>query len=109
MLDLTSEPLLPLAAATKLVPPARRGRRTHFSTILRWVTRGVALPDGQVVRLEGIRLGGRWFTSHQALQRFAERQTPKLGGAEQTTAPRAAARRERGSDEAARALERLGF
>ena len=48
MIDLTSEAALPLAAAAKLIPPARKGRKTHLSTILRWITRGAPAPDGSL-------------------------------------------------------------
>jgi hypothetical protein len=110
MLDLIAETPLPLAEAAKLIPPARSGKRTHLSTVLRWILRGVRLPDGHVVRLEGIRLGGRWFTSRQALQRFAERQTPKLGATpEQSVVPRSPARRQRDSARAAADLEAMGL
>lgn len=57
------------------LPPGRRGRHVSLSCALRWTLNGVRLPSGEIVRLEAIRLGGRWLTSIEALQRFAERQT----------------------------------
>jgi hypothetical protein len=48
-----------------------------LSCILRWVLDGVRLKSGQKVRLEAVRLGGRWITSMEALQRFAIAQTPE--------------------------------
>ncbi len=39
MFDTTVENPIPLAEATKLVPPARQGKRTHLSTLLRWILR----------------------------------------------------------------------
>ena len=41
-----------LAAAARMLPPGRRGRPAHLSTVLRWVVGGVKLPGGDVVRLE---------------------------------------------------------
>jgi hypothetical protein len=79
VIDLKVEKPISLAAAALLIPPGRRGKRTHLSTLLRWVTRGSAGPDGMIVRLEALRLGGRWMTSSEALQRFAEALTPKVG------------------------------
>src|SRR5207253_5918892 len=76
MLDLTHEQPIPLAIAAALVPPARNGKRTHFQTLYRWVIHGATGPSGTRIRLEAIRLGGRWMTSREALQRFAERLTP---------------------------------
>ena len=66
MLDLTKEPVLPLAAATKLVPPARNGKKTHLSTLLRWILKGCRGPDGALVKLEAGRIGNRWMTSREA-------------------------------------------
>jgi hypothetical protein len=47
-----------------------------LSGVLRWVLKGARSPSGQQIRLEAIRLGGRWVTSRQAIQRFAEALTP---------------------------------
>jgi hypothetical protein len=45
--------------------PSRDGRRVHVGTLHRWRTRGL-----RGVRLHSVKLGGRWHTSVQALQRF---------------------------------------
>lgn len=60
------------------LPTRPDGRRTHHSTCLRWVLRGV-----RGVRLEAVRLGGRWVTSLEALNRFAA----NLTAATSLTAP----------------------
>ncbi len=103
MIDLENETLLPLSKAAKRVPPARNGKRCHESTILRWILQGI---DG--VKLEGTRLGGRWLTSSQALQRFAERLTPNLD-AERPRPPRSPGARERAARRAEKELERIGI
>jgi len=107
VIDLASERKIPLAVAAAETPPARNGKKTHLSTLLRWVLTGAKAPDGTRVRLEAIRLGGRWFTSREALQRFAEALTPRFDG-DPPPAPRSPARRRRASDRAARELEKLG-
>jgi hypothetical protein len=109
VIDLATESPIPLAAAAKLVPPARSGKRTHLSTILRWILTGAKAPDGQRVRLEAIRLGGRWMTTREALQRFTERLTPRLDGGAAPSAPRTESRRRRASERAAEELKRLGM
>jgi hypothetical protein len=108
VIDFTAEEPLSLAAAAKLVPPARRGKRCHLSTILRWIIKGSKAPDGTVVRLEACRLGGRWLTSREALQRFSDQLTPRLD-AEALTVPRSPGKRRRASDRAAAELEGLGL
>ena len=108
MIDLAQEQLLRLDEAAKVVPPSRGGRRTHLSTILRWIQRGARNPSGELIRLEAIRLGGSWKTSREALQRFAEALTPKLEGDPQPL-PRTPTARARAAQRAARELERAGI
>ena len=108
MFNISTEAPLPLAAAARLVPPGRNGKRCHLSTILRWILTGAKAPDGSRVKLEGLRIGNRWMTSREALQRFAARLTPRLD----STAPagaRTPARRRRDSERAAAELERVGM
>lgn len=107
MSSLLDETPLGLHEVAKLVPPGRRGRPLHFSTVLRWILDGVRLPSGEKIRLEGFRLGGRWLTTKQALERFIERQTPR---ADATQKPdRSPSSRHRKSQRAEAELERLGI
>jgi hypothetical protein len=106
-IDLIGERTLSLCAAARLLPPGRRGRPPTLSCLLRWVLDGVKTPDG-VVRLEALRLGGRWITSEEALQRFAERLTPRPES-KAAPAPRAPAQRRRAAERAAKELEREGI
>src|SRR5438067_1404994 len=109
MLNLTTEKPISLATACELIPPGRGGRRTHLSTLLRWVLKGSKAPSGQLVRLEAIRVGGRWMTSAEALQRFAEALTPRLGDTAPAPTPRTPAGRQRASAKAAVELEKRGI
>jgi hypothetical protein len=76
MIDLKTEVPISLAQATRFYPQYRRGKPPHESMVLRHILKGSRAPDGSVVRLEGLRLGGRWITTAEAIQRFAERLTP---------------------------------
>ena len=107
MINLATENKIPLAVAASETPPGRNGKKTHLSTILRWILQGAKAPDGSRIRLEGIRLGGRWLTSREALQRFAERLTPHFGGGDRP-APRGPTKRHRDSERAAAELKQLG-
>jgi hypothetical protein len=107
MIDLLAEPLVPLKQAAKLVPAGRGGRPTHFSTVLRWVLTGVQGPSGERVRLEAVRLGGRWLTSREALQRFAERLTP--GVSKESPEARSPSARRRAVERAENELRRIGI
>jgi hypothetical protein len=109
MLDTTAETPIPLKTAARLIPPARNGKKTHLSTLLRWVTAGARSPSGERVRLEAVRLGGRWMTSREALQRFAERLTPRLDTAESTATLRTPGQRQHAAEQAVRELDKLGI
>src|SRR3954469_20565528 len=88
MIDLKTERTIGLHEAAKLYPSFRQGKATHISTPLRHITRGAKLASGEVVRLEGARLGGRWITSLEALERFMARLTgAALGEPESAGAP----------------------
>ena len=82
--------------------------QTHFSTCYRWIFRGAKDPAGNRVRLEAVRLGGRWITSRQALQRFSDALTPRLDGAPVPT-PRPSGKRQRASEKAADQLSKIGI
>jgi hypothetical protein len=107
-IDLRNESTLSLAAAARMLPPGRRGRPVSLSCILRWVLDGVRLSSGQVVRLEAVRLGGRWITSVEALGRFADRQTPCLEDS-RLGPPRSPSKRERASNRATKELNKIGI
>jgi hypothetical protein len=113
MSDLANERQIGLRGAAKLIPSYREGKPTHVSTILRWITKGVRLSNGERVRLEGARLGGRWITSIEALGRFSERLTagalstiPDEGGYRPAVE---ASRRRRELDRVDRRLADAGF
>jgi hypothetical protein len=108
-IDLGSERTLSLSQAARILPPGRRGRPVTLSCVLRWVLEGVRLPSGEAVRLEAMRLGGRWLTSMEALQRFAARQTPDLERCSSAPTLRTPARRRKAVARAEAALQRAGF
>jgi hypothetical protein len=100
MINLLTERVITLVEAARLVPPGRGGRPTHLSTLLRWINPGV-----RGVRLEAARLGGRWVTSHEALQRFAER----LTAARASPPPPVRAGRASAAEAVEQELSRLGL
>jgi len=55
---------IPLTEVPNLLP-RRRGKKTHYSTVYRWATKGAR---GRV--LESKLVGGIRYTSQEALQRF---------------------------------------
>jgi hypothetical protein len=101
MIDLANEELLRIEEVAHIC-------RTHFSTAFRWIMKGIPSPStGVRVRLEAIRIGGKWVTTHAALQRFAEATTPKFGDA--CPAPRSPTARQRASEQAAAVLREAGI
>ena len=75
MIDISTERLITFTAAARVRPPSRAGRPTHVATVHRWRLRGL-----RGVRLEAVRLGGVWYTSYEALQRFAARLAGETDG-----------------------------
>lgn len=108
MIDSTTEQVFPLAEAATFIPPSRGGRKTAFSTLLRWILTGVRAPSGERVRLEALRVGSRWMVSRESMQRFFEALTPRLD-AEPLPAPRTQRQRARASERAAKELDRIGI
>ena len=109
MLDITTEDTLTLTDACKVLPRGRNGARPQLSTLLRWVLEGVRGLDGRLVRLEAARLGHKWVTSRQALQRFTAALTSGLENARTSPLPRTARQRRRASQRAARELRNAGM
>lgn len=81
MIDRQTEKLITIPAAARSVPPAG----VHVATVWRWALYG--LRDGR--KLETLRVGGRTYTSAEALERFL-----RLDG-EPATAPKKASRKQR--------------
>jgi hypothetical protein len=105
-IELRNETLLTLNQVARLLPPGRNGRPVHLSCVFRWIRDGVKTPHGKV-RLEGIRVGHRWLSSAEAVQRFAEALTPDL--AERPQLPRTSTMRRRASERAEQELQKLGL
>lgn len=68
-LDLQREACISLAEVPSLLP-RKRGKKVHYSTVYRWVTKGTR---GRI--LESWTIGGVRYTSVEALNRFFETTT----------------------------------
>ena len=69
-ISISTEDLVSLSSAAKLLPG-----RPHISSIFRWVSRGV-----RGNRLETWLIGGRRYTSREALERFIAATTAAAAG-----------------------------
>jgi hypothetical protein len=87
--------------------------RVSFVTVWRWALKGTRPPDGGPrVRLEALRIGGKWWTSKAALRRFADRLTQHADGTPMTsprTMPRTAPKRARAIKKAEAELQKAGI
>lgn len=102
-IDLMSETTLSLTDACRRLPAGRNGKRPTISCLIRWIVDGTPGPHGTRVRLEGLRVGGKWITSTEALQRYAETLTPRLDN-EPCPAPRTPGQRDRANQRAGKRL-----
>jgi len=113
--SLIRETAISLVQAARRVPPFRfdehgKPKATSVSCVLRWILRGVKVkgaPGGRV-HLEAQRVGGRWFTSEEALDRFIARLTPTSPETHPLTV-RSPAGRRRASEQAVIQLEKMGI
>jgi hypothetical protein len=64
-INIHAESVVTFPDLVKRILPANGGKRMHIGTPHRWRTQGL-----RGVRLEAIKVGGRWCTSLQALERF---------------------------------------
>ena len=72
-IDVFDERVVSFSEATKRLPKSARGKKIHVCALYRWAQGGLKSYDGQIVRLETIRVGGTTCTSLEAMQRFFER------------------------------------
>ncbi len=61
---------LNLATVAKQLPGNSESGHVNPSTAWRWAKTGCRLPDGRRVFLEVVKIGSRWLTSKQAVDRF---------------------------------------
>lgn len=90
-IDVFGETLVTLREAAKRLPKVKAGKSPHIATLHRWVQRGCRSRDGQIVRLEAVKIGGTVCTSLEALQRFFD----GLSGDTTVVAPQARTARQR--------------
>jgi hypothetical protein len=96
-----------LAAAARNLPGHRKGTSCNPSTLWRWGRKGVKRPDGVIVYLELARLGSKWVTSLEALQRFSDRLATPPDNL--PNAPQTPTRRRLDAERAGRELDAMGF
>jgi hypothetical protein len=94
-IDISTEALISLRDASRLLPARRRGKRPHLSCLYRWTTVGC-----RGVVLESLNVGATRCTTREALRRF-------FGALSAPQAPP----QETGSrhDDAEKALDELGI
>lgn len=101
MIDISTEQVVTLAAATKLLPERRKGVRPNVATLYRWAQVGC-----RGIRLETICVGATRCTSTEALQRFFDALTAAASPQSPPPPPRVAAARRK---QIAAAERRLRF
>lgn len=96
MIDLKNEHAITVPEAAAAVPGG-----TTTRIVYTWINRGIG-----GIRLEAIKLGGAWYTSHEAIQRFGDRLT-EAQHAKRGDRPRSTTR-DRRYRRAQRELDRMG-
>jgi hypothetical protein len=100
----------PLSTVRARFPGTRTNGLLHLSTLIRWCTRGIRLPDGSRVRLRSIRVGCRWLTTDAWVDEFIAVLTAAHVDQDDTSTIRTPARRQLDSEAAGRKLtEKYGI
>jgi hypothetical protein len=97
MVDIEHESLIMLAQASREIPG-----RPHLTTLHRWRLAGIA-----GVKLETLKIGGRRFTSREALSRFFAATTAAADGLSSPT--RTSRQRQRDIERAEAELAKAGI
>jgi hypothetical protein len=100
MIDLEKETPIPMVQGAKLM-------HCSYESCWRWVFHGVKTENGKV-RLRAAKVGGKWFTSTQAIAEFIEKTTPKFGDEAAPAPCRSQLMRQKAAERAAARLEALG-
>ena len=98
-IDIQTDTLLQISDVSKHLPG-----KIHVASIWRWVNRGV-----RGVKLETVLIGGRRYTSAEALQRFIERTTRAADGEPAIQQARTSRQRQRAIDAANAELDQAGI
>lgn len=97
MIDIATETVIPIAEAPQHIPG-----RPSVATVWRWVLSGT-----RAGKLESFLVGGRRFTSVEAIQRFAERSTVAADG--EKSPSRTSRQRERDIQQSEAVLDAAGI
>ena len=104
MIDIHSESIIPVSEIRSHVPRnPRTGKKAHLATGWRWIKRGC-----RGVKLETVLIGGKRYSSLEALQRFVERTTAAADGTSTVTASTPSARK-KAHEKASRELDAAGI
>jgi hypothetical protein len=108
--QILDEQKISLAQSTRVL--GTEDKPVHLSTALRAILKGIRTPSGDRIHLEALRVGGRWITSREAVERFASRLTAAaLREPQQASAPpiHTSRQREKELDRVDRRLDAAGF
>jgi hypothetical protein len=86
-INLSVERAISTAEAAVVWGKSRGGRPTHPTRITKAIKDGTPTPGGDRIYLEGLRLGGQWVTTVEAIQRYAEALTTASTGRPTAPAP----------------------
>jgi hypothetical protein len=89
--------------------PSTKGEGTiHTTTVLKWIRRGVRLPDGTILRLRARKRPGGWMVNQSDLDEFLERYAT-AAAEERDLEVSVSARRQRELDRVDRRLKAHGL
>lgn len=79
-IDVFAEEMVTMNEAANRLPRPRGGKPVSRSTLWRWTYGGLKAKDGQIIRLDTVRIGGTVYTSIEAMRSFFNRLQGQRGG-----------------------------
>ena len=74
MCEFTEEDPIPIRKTPEHFPKQPNGKKINIATIYRWISAGATIKGGtERIRLEVWKIGGRTYTTKQAIKRFIKR------------------------------------
>jgi hypothetical protein len=109
-IDLKTQKPISATEATRYFPSVRDGRPCHVSRVIRKMVKGDPLPGGGRAYLDGLKFGGQWVTTVEAIQEFGERvAAAAISGHNDSPPVRTSTARSREAARAARELDKIGI
>jgi hypothetical protein len=79
--DEKAEKDMRLGKAAATIPSTKGDSTVHPTTVLKWIRRGVKLPDGTILKLDAVKRPGGWTVRESDIREFLKQYADAAAGA----------------------------